>query len=213
MSRAVIFANGNLPDLEKARALLRPEDTILCADGGLQHARALGLRPNAVIGDMDSLLKKELDELTQSEEQIILYPADKENTDLELALEHAVQLGVREILVMGALGKRIDQTLANIGLLMGDGPSTLDARIDDGIEELFFCKDRAEIHGRKGDIVSLIPWTGLAGGVRTEGLMWALVNESLYSEKSRGVSNVMLAETAAVSITFGLLLIVHRRVE
>jgi len=211
MSRAVIFANGSLPEPDKARDLLLPDDLILCADGGLLHARALGVRPHAVIGDMDSLSREILNELTQSEVQIVLHPADKDKTDLELALDHAFELGVKEILIVAGLGKRLDQTLSNIGLMMGDGPSTLKVRIDDGIEEVFFCKDQAEIHGRKGDVVSLIPWNGVVGGVRTEGLRWPLVDESLYSETSRGISNVMQADVAQVSITFGLLLILHRR--
>ena len=211
MFRAVIIANGVLPDLEKARALLRADDVILCADGGLMHAQALGLKPDKVIGDMDSLSKQYLNELTKSNGEVILYPADKNKTDLELAMEHAVELGVDEILVMAALGNRLDQTLSNIGLLMGDEPSTKDVRLDDGVEEVFFCKDHAQINGSRGDTVSLIPWGGLVGGINTEGLKWPLMNDSLFVESSRGISNSMLTETASVSITFGLLLIVHRR--
>jgi thiamine pyrophosphokinase len=79
------------------------------------------------------------------------------------------------------------------------------------VEEVFFCRDQAEVHGRRGDLVSLIPWGGAATGVRTNGLKWPLSDEMLYPEKTRGISNEMLAESAQIEITSGLLLIIHRR--
>lgn len=211
MPRAVIFANGSLPDPVKARSLLDADDLILCADGGLMHARDVGVTPHAVIGDMDSLSKDVLNQLTQSDTQIQLFPSDKDKTDLELALEHAVELRVSEILIIAALGKRTDHTLSNIHLLMMDALDGLDVRIDDGIEEIYICKDECVIHGTQGDIISLLPWNGLAGGVRTEGLKWPLVNETLHPEGSRGISNIMMSERALVSVAFGVLLVVHKR--
>ncbi len=212
MSRAVIFANGDLPDLDKARALLAPDDVILCADGGLHHARALGMKPQVVIGDMDSLTKAELSDLTRSEVEIHLFQANKNETDLELALKQAVEAGYREILIMAGLGRRLDQTIANIALLSGYHPADVNIRMDDGVEEVFFCKDEVAIQGRSGDLVSLIPWGGIAGGVRTEGLKWPLADETLQAERSRGISNEMLADHAKINIAFGALLVIHRRI-
>ncbi|OGO22494.1 MAG: thiamine diphosphokinase [Chloroflexi bacterium RBG_16_51_16] len=211
MARAVIFANGNLPEPVKARKLLNADDLILCADGGLLHAREVGVTPRAVIGDMDSLSRDVLNELSQSDVPIQLFPSDKDKTDLELALEHAVELQVREILIVAALGKRMDHSLSNIQLLMMDILDGLEVRIDDGVEEIFVCKDERVIHGNQGDIISLLPWNGLAGGIRTEGLKWPLVNETLFPEGSRGISNIMLTERAIVSVAFGVLLVVHER--
>src|SRR4030042_640169 len=134
MPRAVIFANGNLPEPVKARKLLNADDLILCADGGLLHAREVGVTPRAVIGDMDSLSRDVLNELSQSDVPIQLFPSDKNKTDLELALEHAVELQVSEILIVAALGKRMDHSLSNIQLLMMDILDGLEVRIDDGIE-------------------------------------------------------------------------------
>jgi thiamine pyrophosphokinase len=211
MVRAIIFANGMLPDPVKARSLIKADDLILCADGGLLHAREVGVTPHAVIGDMDSLSKHALDGLTQSDVQIQLFPSDKDKTDLELALEHAVELQANEILIVAALGKRMDHSLSNIHLLMMSALDGLDVRIDDGNEEIYVCKDERVIDGRQGDIISLLPLNGLAGGVRTDGLKWPLTNETLYPEGSRGISNIMLSERAFVSVAFGVLLVVHVR--
>ena len=205
MSRIIIFANGNLPNLEKARALIRPDDFILCADGGTRHALALGLTPDLIIGDMDSLPAT----FNLKPETFIRFPTDKNGTDLELAIDHALTLKPDQILILAALGGRMDQTLANITLLSNIQLSTFDIRITDGVEEIFFCRDQAKVEGRSGDIVSLIPWQGEVTGIFTENLRWHLHHETLYPDKTRGISNEMTADVAAISITSGLLLITH----
>ena len=212
MKRIIIFANGDLPDLTKARALLRPDDFILCADGGTRHALALGIKPHLIIGDMDSIEKETLKKFQEGDDvEIELFPRDKNETDLELAVNKAIELNPREILIVAALGGRTDHSLANLALLADPRPSTFDVRLDNGVEEIFFCRNQVQVHGRSGDLVSLIPWGSLVQGAQTKNLKWHLVNETLYPEKTRGISNEMLSDVASVKIESGLLLIVHRR--
>lgn len=211
MNRILIFANGELPDLAKARALLREDDFVLCADGGTRHALALGLMPNLVIGDLDSIEKSQLQELEQASISIELFPHDKNEIDLELAIRRALELEPIQILILAALGGRLDQTLANVALLSDPDLAARNIRLDDGIEELFFCRDQVEVQGRSGDIVSLLPWGAPVHGVRTHGLKWALNDETLHPEKTRGISNEMISDVASIEIKSGLLLIVHRR--
>lgn len=208
MTRIIIFANGNLPNPEKARALLRPDDFILCADGGTRHALALGLTPNLIIGDLDSTTFN-LRSLTEKGTQVLEYSMDKNETDLELAIHHALTLQPDQILILAALGGRMDQTLANIALLSNLQLANFDIRLTDGVEEIFFCRDQVKVEGRSGGIVSLIPWQGEVTGVFTENLRWHLHYETLYPEKTRGISNEMTSDVATVSITSGLLLITH----
>ena len=209
--RIVIFANGELPDLEKVRVLLRADDFIICADGGTHHALALGLQPNLVVGDMVSLSKDAWKKLGQANVQIELHPRDKDETDLELAIRRALEMNPESILIIGALGGRADQTLGNIALLSDARLAPIDCRFDDGVEEIFFCRVHSIVEGRSDDLVSLIPWNGEVRGVRTEGLKWSLRGETLYPEKTRGISNEMIGEAASISIESGLLLIVHQR--
>ncbi len=218
MHRILIFANGHLPDLDAARALVRPDDFILAADGGTRHALALGRNPNVIIGDLDSLTfdLRPFDELrasplTAQGTQVIQFPRDKNETDLELALQHAVGMNPDQIIIVGALGGRLDQTLGNLALLSNVQRSTCNVSLDDGVEETFFCRQQAQVQGRSGDVVSLIPWGAPVEGVRTEGLRWPLSDETLYPDKTRGISNELLGGTATVQIRSGLLLIVHRR--
>lgn len=219
MSRIVIFANGDLPNQEAAQALLRVDDTIIAADGGLRHLLAMGRLPSLLIGDLDSVEAVSLHFLEESGVKIHRYPQDKNQTDLELALLHALDLKAEHILIVGGLGGRLDQTLANLSLLTNPEVGRADVRLDDGVEEVFFCRAspnniaQAKIQGKMGDFVSLIPWGGPVEGIVTRGLQWRLVNETLYPHLSRGISNILLRETALVEIKTGLLLVVHRRKE
>ena len=204
MNRIIIFANGELPDINKARAILQDDDYIICADGGTRHASSLDLKPDLVIGDMDSTESSLLQKLQTDGVLIELYPRDKNETDLELAIGRAIELEPKEIVIVAALGGRLDQTLANIALLGDTQLATFDLRLDDGVEEIFFCRDQAEVKGRSGDIVSLIPWGMEATGVQTENLKWQLNNETLYPDKTRGISNEITDDVASVKISSGM---------
>jgi thiamine pyrophosphokinase len=211
LQRILIFANGDLPDIGKARLLLHHDDFILCADGGTRHALALGVKPNLVVGDMDSIEKDHWQKLQQAATEVEIFPRDKDETDLEHAVNKAIELNPREIVILAALGGRMDQTLANIALLTDPRLSAFTVRLDDGVEEIFLCRQWAEVHGRSGDVVSLIPWGGPVVGVQTGQLKWPLNKETLHPDKTRGISNEMLTGSAAINIESGLLLIVHRR--
>ena len=217
MPRIVIFANGELPDLEAARALLQLGDYLIAADGGANHLLKMGILPEIVIGDLDSIDEDTLFELTSAEVMIEQYSEDKDETDIELALYYAVEMQPTSILIVGALGGRLDQTLANLSILTDPLLPRINIRLDDGVEEAFFCRAIAgkgghvEVQGRSGDTVSLIPWNGPVQGITTEGLQWPLYAETLSASKSRGVSNVMVGESASIKIEKGLLMVVHRR--
>ena len=211
MARLIIFANGSLPAPESARGLIKSGDVIIAADGGSRHALSLGLVPSMIIGDLDSLGADVRQQLEAKDVKIQQFPRNKDETDLELAFRYACTGGYREILVVGALGGRLDQILGNLSLLTNPEFSTLDVRFDDGVEEAFFTRSRCEVHGKPGDIVSLIPWSGEVSGVCTEGLHWPLHDESLFPDKTRGISNEMARETAAISQKSGLLLVIHHR--
>lgn len=211
VQRVIILANGELPDIDKARSLIQNDDYIICADGGTHHALALDIRPTLIIGDLDSTDNQIVQKFREQGVAIDLYPQDKNETDLELAIDRAIELRPQQIIIIAALGGRLDQTLANIALLTNVQLAAFDIKLDDGVEEILLCRDQAEVHGRNGDIVSLIPWQGQVTEVQTTNLKWALHKETLYPDKTRGVSNEMLDDTASISIASGLLLVVHRR--
>ena len=210
--RALIFVNGDLPDAATARRLAEKADLVVAADGGSRHALALGITPHVVVGDLDSLEPSLRAKLAEAGTRFLPYPSEKDETDLELALLYAVEQGAEEVLVLGALGRRIDQTLANLLLLAHPALAGVSVRVIAGQQEVFLIHDEALIEGRPGDTVSLIPSGGDVYGVTAEGLKWPLADETLRFGPARGVSNLLLGREARVRVREGFLLcvVIHK---
>lgn len=209
--RAWIFVNGELsrPDLLKSR--LAPGDLRIAADGGLKHLQAMNLLPDLLIGDLDSTDPEVVAQLAEQGVQVERHPVEKDETDLELAVLRAVQLGCGCLRLAGALGGRLDMTLGNLFLLGLPAVEGLDVRMDDGLEEVFLIRSQGDIEGQAGERVSLLPLGSPASGVRTEGLYYPLRGETLYPERTRGISNVMLGSSARVTLEKGILICIHSR--
>lgn len=209
--RAIIFANGKFtPPVQ-----ITPEDIVIAADGGGRHCLSQGVYPAYVIGDLDSLDGADLEALRSHGAQVIQYPQRKDYTDLELALRFAQSLPVNQVIILAALGERWDQTIANLLMPAAEWleEKPLDIRLVDGSQELFLIRggETARFFGRPGDTVSLIPLSGEAHNINTENLEYPLVHGTIRFGSTLGVSNVMLAEEASVSLGQGLLLctIIH----
>jgi thiamine pyrophosphokinase len=211
--RAVIFANGLLPDDAAASELIRPDDLLIAADGGARHMTRLRLLPKLLVGDLDSLEPREVWALERAGTEVRRYPVEKDETDLELALREAHGLGCREIIVLAGMGGRMDQTLGNLYLLLQPALVTADARLDDGCVEAFWVRHRAVLRGQPGDTVSLLPMLGPVEGIMTRGLRYPLRGDTLYPEHTRGISNEMIETEATVAVAQGLLLCVHERIK
>lgn len=207
--RIVIFANGIIEDpAAEAARWVRPGDCVVAANGGTQHALAAGLTPDHVIGDLDSLSAEQRTRLEAAGTTLDAHPPAKDETDLELALTWAVaQPDVTEIVVLGALGGRPDQALANLLLLALPALAGHDVVIADGAWTVRCLRggEVATVSGRPGDTLSLIPLGGDAVGVTTEGLRYPLHDETLHFGLTRGVSNEFDSETATISLRTGLL--------
>jgi len=206
--KAIIIANGQIYDSDFLRSLIAPTDLVICADGGASNALALGLQPQVVIGDLDSLDESVRSRLEKEHCEFIAHPARKDETDLELALYYAIEHGVDEILILGALGGRIDQTLANVLLLALPELRSVKAKILDGRQEVFLIRDEALIKGQMGDTLSLLPLTEEVTGIYTEGLEYPLENGTLHLGPALGVSNTLTSPQARVRVGQGLLLAV-----
>ncbi len=211
-TRALIFANGDLNDGPAVQAALAAasDALIVAADGGARMAQACGLAPQLVVGDMDSLSAEELGTLQAAGARLQRHSPHKDESDLELALLAAVHEGARWLRVLGAIGDRMDQTLANIALLAMDALRDCDARLVAGRQVLWLL-DAGEhtLQGRAGDTISLLPLGGDARGITTTGLEYPLQDETLRFGPARGVSNVMLGERAQVRLRTGTLVVVH----
>ncbi|MBM4235380.1 MAG: thiamine diphosphokinase [Firmicutes bacterium] len=207
--RIVIIANGDLENPKFYRELLCEDDYIICADGGSRHARTLGLTPDLIIGDLDSVDPLALPKAADLKPEVISYPAEKDYSDLELAVGHAVKLKPQEILIIGALGgSRVDHSLFNLMLLILPLEAGIPARIIDHRQELVLIEDDITVECLPGSYVSLFPITAEVDGVTTEGLRYPLQKELLQHGSSRGLSNELIGDRGRVSISRGILLVI-----
>jgi thiamine pyrophosphokinase len=208
-NKVFLFCNGELKDPSRIKQMDKEQAYLVGVDGGTHHLRRLGWQADLVIGDLDSISPVLLTELKDTGVEIVRFPVDKDQTDLELAIERVVAMGFRDISIMAALGGRLDQTLGNLFLLTSPMLSDCRVRLVDGMEEVVVIRNSEHLQGKKGDIVSLIPVVGAAYGVSTEGLRFPLTGETLYMEQSRGISNEMVEENALVRVEEGFLLCIH----
>jgi thiamine pyrophosphokinase len=209
---ALIFANGQIEDGEMVQRALAQAGAalVVAADGGARVAQHYGLRVDAVIGDMDSLDADEQASFAASGTKLLQHPAEKDETDLELALIWAVERGASWLRLIGATGGRLDQTLSNIYLLTLPILARADVQMVAGKQAIWIIGAGTNtLEGQPGDTISLIPLNGTVRGVRTENLYYPLRDEDLYFGPARGVSNVMTAARAAVTVREGVLLVVH----
>jgi thiamine pyrophosphokinase len=210
--RTVIFANGEIKNPEVARAAIQKDDVLIAADGGVRNCLALGLIPDLVIGDMDSISPEQKSILENGSTRFITYPREKDQTDLELALIHAAEQNSVEILLLGLLGGRLDQTLANLHLLSRKQWDQIRLVVVEGSDTAYILHDRGllVIHGEAGDIVSLLPLSPQVTDVSTQNLRWPLHQATLHFGSTLSISNQMTDSKAEIRIQKGTLLIVHR---
>jgi thiamine pyrophosphokinase len=206
--RAIIFANGVLSHPHQIQSLVEADDYIIAADGGTHHALQIGIVPNVIIGDLDSLAPADKAQIENAGGEIIPFSPRKDETDLELALRHAVEKGATDIVLIAALGGRVDQTVANLFLLSLPELAGRNVSIVEGNQTIFLIRDTSSITGSPGDTVSILPIGGDAVGVSNQGFEWPLRDETLPSGSSRGVSNVLRRHQAQISVREGMLLCV-----
>lgn len=204
MDTMLIFAGGEMPHPDLAEELPAAE-LVVAADSGYDLARHLGYRVDVLVGDMDSISDVEI----PGQVRIERHPTDKDQTDLDLALDLALREDPARIVVVGGTGGRFDHEVATSGLLC--------ARRWAGVDEIDWVSSRGWahvvrrrriLHGDVGATVSLIPIGGVAAGVATSGLQWELGGEDLEPGSTLGVSNVMKAPFAEIRIESGCLLVV-----
>ncbi|MBN1260570.1 MAG: thiamine diphosphokinase [Anaerolineae bacterium] len=219
--RIIIFANGVIENPEAAvTRWVRTGDLIVAANGGTLHVLSAGRIPDHVIGDVDSLDETLVAHLTAEGTIFHTHPPAKDETDLELALLWAAAQEAGEIIVLGALGGRPDQMLANILLLGIPELAGKNVMIAENAWEICVVREgeTGHVEGQVGDIVSLAPLGGDVYGVTTQGLEYPLVAEMLYFGPARGISNAMVEDQAEVQVhgkaclqkSAGLLWIFHR---
>ncbi|MBN1758198.1 MAG: thiamine diphosphokinase [Chitinispirillaceae bacterium] len=201
--KACIWTNGELNSTKKAREESADADIVIAADGAVRHLGRLGIKPDVIIGDMDSIDDSLRDDDTGIER--ITYSPEKDKTDTELAVEMAFERGCSQVTLLAAAGGRMDHMLGNI-ILTAKYPGRV-AIIEGNATLVAIDKSqKIRLHGAIGDRISLIPFGNSVADVMTAGLKYGMKKEGL-PVCTKGISNELECENACICISAGILLV------
>jgi thiamine pyrophosphokinase len=206
--KTVIFGNGDIEDYKNTERIIGGADLIICCDGGARHAKRLGIIPGLILGDFDSADESLLARYRSLGVAFEAYPAQKDQTDMELAITRAAEAGSGELLICGACGGRIDHELANIFLLEAAERAGMSASIATERGVISVVRGAAEFRRPAAEtFISILPLTDSAV-VSTRGLKYPLDRAVLKRDSSRGVSNEFSDDRAAVVVESGSALVI-----
>jgi len=218
--RRVIILSGEIRDDAACLSWLTGADRLICADGGARHLQRIGVRPDLLVGDLDSISREDRSWLEKLSVPCREYPVDKDETDSEIALEIALSdlpepHGQHEIIVLAAFGDRPDHVLANQMLavrLAGEGWRLV---LTDGINTLYTLTGGQKltislpVQETTSAILSVIPAGGpISGLTYSDGLLYPLHKASLPAGSTRGVSNQMLKSPVEISLDEGVAMVI-----
>jgi thiamine pyrophosphokinase len=165
--------------------------------------------PEVVIGDMDSLDPETAEDLVRRGTRISGYPPEKDETDTQLALQYALSLEPEEIRIFGAMGGRIDHTLANLSILKIALDQGVPTRLVDEWCEILMIRDSCVLEGEAGQTVSLFPFSSAVTGITLRGFAYPLENNAMEIGRPYGISNVLTDQRGFISLADGILLVIH----
>ena len=212
MKKACVITGGDVGPVFLKQMIRAHEDAMLIVvDGALEITDSLGMMPDYIVGDFDTVDHKVLEKYPK--QLILRHPPEKDQTDTELALETAISAGCDKILLFGATGSRLDHSLANIFLLQRMAAKDVTAEIYNETNKLYLKTGSFKIKKAEqyGAFVSLLPLTERVENVTLDGLKYSLENRTFYREDTLGISNEIIAEEATVTFSNGMFLVVESK--
>lgn len=208
--KTIIIGNGEINNYDIIREYFDQAYIIAC-DGGVKHCRAMMIMPNIMVGDFDSANKEDAEFFENLGVLKEKFPVKKNETDMEIAINMAIDKNSTEIYIVGGLGRRFDHSLANVHILLRPVRLGIRTCLLDEHNIITLVEDSIDIVGEKGQTVSLIPLTTEVKGITTKNLEYALTNATMEIGNSLGVSNVMNGDVATISVGEGVLILIMSR--
>lgn len=190
----LIVLNGECSDYEYLKKMCSDSEYVICADGGLKHLSKIDVVPDIAVGDFDSAEKPENIET-------VVYPAEKDLTDFEIALKYAYEKEFECVKVVCALGGRHDHEMANL-MLLTHYPK---AFIEDEHSLIFSVDKNKFIENFEGRTLSIIPTENSV--ISLNGFKYNLCNKEIRVGDTLTVSNIILSEKAEISVLKGKILV------
>ncbi|MCL1974776.1 MAG: thiamine diphosphokinase [Firmicutes bacterium] len=211
-SLCLIMLGGHAPGLFAERelfSLLEEHPYVVAADKGAEHLLQLGLTPQLVIGDGDSLSKSARAACKKSGAEFINLPREKDQTDAEAAVCAVFAAGYNHLAVFGAFGGRIDHMLGNVLLPLSYKDKWESCIFYGEGCTAFYCFGHCSLKGQPGDTVSLLPLSATIKNITLQGFKYALYNHDLELGSSLCLSNELTEEVGRITFDNGIMLIIH----
>lgn len=212
--RTLIIGNGKIENYLSLQKYVDEATYVICADGGSRHGRKFGLKPDMIIGDLDSALDPDIKFFKEIGVEFEKHPVEKDKTDMEICLEKAMEKS-KEVTILGATGGRADHYLANVLMLSNFADRGMEVLIADEYNEIRVLSDKfkneIEISGTTSEFLSLIPLTETVVGVTTKGLKYELTKKDLSFGSTFSISNNFNEKKATVSFEKGKMLVVKSK--
>ena len=208
---ALVVGSGMIESTEIIKEYSKVSDLLVCADGGARYFYHAGIKPHILVGDFDSIAPEIQMFYQKGDVDIVKFPSDKDYTDMELALDIAVQKGATRIHIVGATGSRLDHTLSNIQLLHKLADVGVEGVIVNENNYIHLLTDHIELPKKEGFYLSLIPATPKVEGITTKGLAYSLKDAEMVMGTGLGISNEFTSDSAEVTIKKGRLYVIVSR--
>lgn len=202
--KIALFGSGDMLNKEIVKNMIKDADYTICADGGVKHLLQCDLVPDMVVGDLDSINEKNLKIINDNNVKIQKFPTDKDYTDMELAVEHAIELGAKDIVLGGVIGTRMDHSMGNIMMLSSISNKGVKATIFDNHNEITILKDEKRKFEKTHEYISILPLTNDGAIVSSQGLKYEVNNREFRYAALLGVSNEIVKDTCMITVHKGM---------
>ncbi|NLN66455.1 MAG: thiamine diphosphokinase [Clostridiaceae bacterium] len=204
----LVVGSGNMESVELLRQTAALAELLICVDGGARYFQKADITPHVLLGDFDSIEQDTLRAYETEGVEVVRFSPRKDYTDMELALNYAVEHGATRIFIMGATGSRVDHSISNVQLLHKLLDADVRGIILDDKNRIYLIKDKITIGRMEGYKLSLVPATPVVEGIVTEGLVWPLFNYTMKMGAGIGISNEFSEDKATVRIGSGRMYVI-----
>lgn len=208
--RVIIISNGdfNIEVFNKHKTL---EDLVICADGGANHIYKTDIVPDMIVGDLDSLDEEVFEYFREKKVIFHKFPAKKDKTDTELAVDFALRESPSELILFGSTGTRFDHTLGNVMLLYKLLKKEIKAKIIDENNEIYLVKRHITISKEENTFISFLPLFDKCSGVTMKGFKYSTENMDFKLGSTMGISNEIIDDKGVIDIRSGISLVIKSK--
>ena len=218
---AFIFINGNFGQLDFVKELIEEDDLIIGCDGGVDRVYELGLKPNMVIGDLDSAknIPREIKSIKPNKEEYrivnnikyYIFPTDKYFLDTELAIDKALEQKPDKVIIINPNGDELDHVVGTLFLLSKRKYLKKDIKTITHNQIIYYKGTGFKLNGKIGDKVSLMPINGEVNVKESTGLKYDPAVNEMHMQVNSGISNQLTNTEASVNIESGGFLVVQHQ--